>query len=122
RTLFPPVGIYDAALDDPLQNDIDGLARRTESLQTLSSQTRYDTFGDAIAGRDVAGNSSHKTYDRMGRVVHDIDAAGFVTAYRRNTFGDVVALTRHALPVALPSTGVIDSATVDDALPRSDAD
>nr|WP_314623084.1 LysM peptidoglycan-binding domain-containing protein [uncultured Noviherbaspirillum sp.] len=124
RTLFPPVGIYTAALDDPLHNGIDGLAQRTESLHTLFSQTRYDSFGDAISGRDVAGNTSRKTYDRLGRVVHDIDAAGYVTAYRRNGFGDVVALTRHALAVALLSTGGIgiDSATVDAALTRSNAD
>ena len=122
RTLFPPVSIYAAALDDPLQNGIDGLARRTESLQTLFSETRYDSFGDAIAGRDVAGNTRHKTYDRMGRVTHDVDVAGYVTSYRRNAFGDIVTLTRHALAVALPSGSKIDSAAVDAALTRNAAD
>lgn len=102
RTVFPPVGVYDTTLDNPVQNGRSDLAQRTERLQTLSSETRYDSFGDAIAGRDVAGNASHKTYDRMGRLAFDVDAAGYVTSYARNAFGDIVALTRHALPVALP--------------------
>ncbi|RYF04076.1 MAG: RHS repeat protein, partial [Oxalobacteraceae bacterium] len=102
RTVFPPVGVYDATLDDPVQNGRSDLAQRTERMQTLSSETRYGSFGDAIAGRDVAGNASHKTYDRMGRLAFEVDAAGYVTSYARNAFGDIVALTRHALPVALP--------------------
>ncbi len=102
RTVFPPVGVYDATLDDPVQNGRSDLAQRTERMQTLSSETRYDSFGDAIAGRDVAGNASHKTYDRMGRLAFEVDAAGYVTSYARNAFGDIVSLTRHALPVALP--------------------
>ena len=122
RTLFPPVGVYDAALDDPVQNGSSDLAQRTERLQTLFSETRYDSFGDAIAGRDVAGNTSHKTYDRMGRLAYEVDAAGYVTSYRRNAYGDIVALTRHALPVSLSSTLDSDSTAVDAALARTTAD
>jgi YD repeat-containing protein len=120
RTVFPPVGVYDTAQDDSAQNGRNGLALRTERLQTLSSETRYDSFGDAIAGRDVEGNASYKTYDRMGRLAYEIDAAGYVTGYRRNAFGDIVALTRYALPVSLPTAS--DSAAIEALLIRSAAD
>ncbi len=58
----------------------------------------------------------------MGRLAFDVDAAGYVTSYRRNAYGDIVALTRHALPVALSSTLDSDSAAVVAALARTTAD
>jgi YD repeat-containing protein len=56
----------------------------------------YDTFGDAVASQDVAGNGSFKAYDALGRVRYEVDAMGYVTGYTRNAFGEVTELKRYA--------------------------
>jgi YD repeat-containing protein len=99
-TIFPPVAIYNAA-DNPLTNGATGPATRSETTVALQTQTFYDTLGNAYANRDVSGNYSYKSYDRLGQVVYDIDALGFVTGYQRNSFGDVATLTRYAQAPAL---------------------
>ena len=63
----------------------DGLERRVEGVDDGVDL-------DAIAGRDVSGNWSYKAYDRLGRVSYEIDAAGYVTGYTRNRWGDAEAL------------------------------
>jgi YD repeat-containing protein len=94
RVIYPPVGVYNAAADPLTANGATGVAVRVEATQALETQTFYDALGNAVANRDVGGSVSQKTYDQMGRVVHEIDALGFVTAYGRNGFGDVIQLTR----------------------------
>jgi hypothetical protein len=63
RTLFQPVGVYDAGSDDLAGNGAGGssVARR-DTLRTLSTETIYDAFGQAVASRDTRGNTSYKTY------------------------------------------------------------
>lgn len=116
-TIFPPVAVYNAA-EDLTANGANGLATRSETTSTLSTQTFYDTLGNAVANRDVAGNYSYKSYDRIGRVAYDIDALGFVTGYQRNAFGQPTTLTRYALAptISLAAGAARPAATVAAAL------
>jgi YD repeat-containing protein len=125
RTTFPPVGVYAAELDDPGSNVRTGLATRTERIETLYTETRYDALGNAISGRDVAGAISYKTYDRLGRLEFEIDALGQVTGHERNAFGDITRLTRYQVAIALPTPAPqagIDSARVSAALRQAEGD
>lgn len=74
---------------------------RHERSGSLFSRVTYNSFGDAVANRDVSGHVSFKSYDALGRLSFDVDALGYVTEYQRNSFGDVVALTRHANQTSL---------------------
>lgn len=76
------------------QADADG---RKEMPRTGSIWVIYDNFGDAMEHHDVNGAISYKSYDKMGRLVYDIDAIGNVTGYERDAFGGVTALTRYNL-------------------------
>ncbi|MFV8603981.1 LysM peptidoglycan-binding domain-containing protein [Ralstonia pseudosolanacearum] len=96
KTIYPPVGVYNASDLNNLTTDGAGAGGRSETVQTLSTQVIYDAFGDAVANIDVAGNVSTKTYDQLGRVNYEVDALGYVTGYQRDAFGDVTALTRYA--------------------------
>ncbi|QOK94573.1 LysM peptidoglycan-binding domain-containing protein (plasmid) [Ralstonia pseudosolanacearum] len=115
QTLYSPVGVYhpyqlgwdDKRFDDLPNNGASYVAGgkdgavRIEDVKQLTTQVVYDAFGDAVANIDAAGSISYKTYDALGRVSYEIDALGFVTGYQRDTFGDVTALTRYAMPAAL---------------------
>ena len=96
KTIYPPVGVYNASDLNNLATDGAGAGARSETVQTLTTQVVYNAFGDAVANIDVAGNVSTKAYDSLGRVSFDVDALGYVTGYQRDTFGDVTALTRYA--------------------------
>ena len=98
KVTFPPVEVYDPSTD-PFH--VDGAPTLLPPLQTLYTETKYDALGNAVANRDTGGNRSYKTYDLAGRVVHEVDALGFVTSYERNAFGDAKVLTRHGLAIGL---------------------
>nr|WP_289241148.1 hypothetical protein [Delftia sp.] len=120
KTIFPGVGVYQA--ESPaalLGNNRLGEAARVETRGVeLSSETRYDALGNAVASRamgipGVKEAWSYKSYDRAGRVSFDVDAAGFVTGYTRNAWGETESLVRHAQAIALPSpagTALADAA------------
>ncbi|QSI29786.1 hypothetical protein GNX71_09405 [Variovorax sp. RKNM96] len=102
---------------------------QTEGPVRLHTETTYDAFGNAIANLDVAGNYSYKTYDVLGRLVHEVDALGYVTGYQRNAFGEAITLTRYAqvttASVQNPWWDELDVPSAADvalALPLSDAD
>lgn len=101
RVQYPVVGVYDSAADSLTTNGAGGLAARVEQLRALSTETRYDAFGNAVANIDVGGNVSYKTYDRAGRLAYEIDALGYVTAYDRDAFGDARSLIRYSVATAL---------------------
>ena len=44
----------------------------------------------------MAGSTSLKAYDAMGRVKYEVDALGFVTGYVRNAFGEATSVIRYA--------------------------
>jgi YD repeat-containing protein len=103
-TVHAAAGVYDAASDDLAVNGVTGLAARVETVQELTTQVVYDSFGDAVACVDVAGNVSYKAYDKLGRVSWEVDALGYVTGHARNVFGEEETLTRYAAPTDLIAT------------------
>lgn len=106
RTIFAPVNVYDAASDNLLTNGASGVAVRKEGAAiSLTSDVLYDAFGNAVAGRDVAGAISYKVYDKTGALKYEVDAEGFVTEYERNAQGDVTLRLRYATKTALTSHG-----------------
>ncbi|WP_195763584.1 DUF4214 domain-containing protein, partial [Duganella guangzhouensis] len=87
-TILPENTVYDGNVSA----DADG---RTEAKVKRTINVSYDALGNAVESLD-SGNTSFKVYDKLGRVLYDIDALGFVTAYARNGFGEVTTLTRYA--------------------------
>lgn len=111
RVIHAPVGVYDPSLDPLPGNGAYGLAPRTESVdQTLSTETFYDALGNAVANRDVGNGISQKVYDVAGRVSHEIDAMGYVTAYGRNAYGEVTSLVRYGSATGLANVSVTSAA------------
>ncbi|MDM0122209.1 LysM peptidoglycan-binding domain-containing protein [Variovorax arabinosiphilus] len=124
KVIYPEVGVYNPAGDNLVTNGASGLAARTETLSTLYTETRYDVFGNAVSNRDVAGNYSYKAYDVRGQLRYDVDALGYVTGYLRNTWGDVIELTRFAAATALTSgnPSSLNSAQVEAAISAAGVD
>ncbi|AMO24179.1 hypothetical protein UC35_16715 [Ramlibacter tataouinensis] len=100
RVVHPEVGVYSRTADSAA-NGARSVATRTETRRNLVTVTAYNAFGEAVANQDVAGNNSHKTYDKLGRLIWEVDAAGYVTGYQRNVFGDVERFTRYAMPTTM---------------------
>ena len=59
RTNFPPASVYDSSADNP--NLAGSAVVRTEIVIQPYSEITYDTLGDAVVNRDVAGNYSYKS-------------------------------------------------------------
>ncbi|MDA8521012.1 Ig-like domain repeat protein [Acidovorax sp. NCPPB 4044] len=110
KTIFPPVAVYQgesaAAL---LDNGRNAAGTRTDTtIAEISSETRYDTLGNAVAGRAAGSTAwSYKAYDRANHVAWDIDALGYVTGYTRNAFGEAERLVRYARNIATRSDGTL---------------
>jgi|GEM_PF-1136118 len=99
RTDFPTMSVYNAAADSAA---LAGTAVvRAEASVTPFSQVTYDTLGNAVLNRDVAGNYSHKAYDGLGRLQYEVDAELYVTEYRYDTFGNQTDLIRYANKMGL---------------------
>ncbi|GAB2731374.1 hypothetical protein GCM10027195_44260 [Comamonas sediminis] len=118
KTIFAAVGVYNEAVGNLTGNDATGYNPRAETTVSLFSETRYDALGNAIAGRDTAGNWSYKSYDNMGRVRYEVDAEGYVTGYARNQWGEVLTLTRYAErpTLSVAAGGNLAHATITQAL------
>jgi YD repeat-containing protein len=106
---------YDA-LGRQIVIDFPGMLLDGGTVRALHTATHYDVLGNAVSGRDAAGQYAHKTWDRMGRVEFEIDALGQVTEYRRNAFGDVVTLIRHEQAISLPANYPLTSQQIRAAL------
>ncbi|MFZ6876475.1 hypothetical protein ACO0LF_30855, partial [Undibacterium sp. Di27W] len=96
KTIYPASYVYDGAGDNLAVNGANSLAFASERSAVLEASVTYDSFGNVIASRDVAGNYSYRSYDKQGRVSYDIDALGNVTGYSRNSFGNATSVTRYA--------------------------
>jgi len=105
KTLFPPVSVYQTEANTALlANGRNGGASRAETVQQVSSETRYDALGNAVASRAMGSTSwSYKAYDRAGRVSFDVDAAAYVTGYTRNAWGETERLVRYAQAIGVPA-------------------
>ena len=80
------------------------MVHRETEARALTTQTFYDTLGNAVANVDVAGNTFYKAYDLAGRLRYEVDALGHVTGYERNVFGEAETLIRYAKPTDLPTS------------------
>ncbi|MBW8311224.1 MAG: putative Ig domain-containing protein [Rhizobium sp.] len=94
RTIFP-----DAGQIDPITGELVASGLQPEILVV------YDALGRAVAQKDTLGAFSYKVYDNAGRVVYDIDAEGYVTAYTYDAHGQQTALTRRAEKFNFSSLG-----------------
>jgi YD repeat-containing protein len=94
QTNLPAFAAYDAVTNTIVPVD-------TTKPSPNNVNVIYDVLGNASVSTDVGGQTSYKVYDKLGRVIYDIDAEGYMTGYQRNGFGEVVALTRYALKLTL---------------------
>ncbi|MDH5803119.1 MAG: hypothetical protein OEZ68_20135, partial [Gammaproteobacteria bacterium] len=115
QTVFPQRSVYDADADKA-QNYQNADRSVFETTKTKTSEqsgidaqgnpiytgpistTIYDARGNAIANRDVAGYYSYKLYDQIGRLVYEIDAGRYVTAYQYHAVPPVNATASPAMP------------------------
>jgi YD repeat-containing protein len=81
-------------IQNPNDTQFNSLARNEVSA-TLSTETRYDTLGNAYVGFNTDGGHASKVYDKLGRVRYEIDELGGITGYKRNTFGEATQVTRY---------------------------
>ena len=89
-------GYYDPATGKVEKDNAPGRFRR-------EVQVTYDALGNAVRTR--MRNSAegyqfeYKTYDTLGRVVHEVDASSHVTTFAYTTFGEQQQITRHSLTI-----------------------
>jgi YD repeat-containing protein len=99
QTIFPQVGVYNAAGDNLAINGASGTIVRTETLTAPTATVTYDAVGNAVVNQDSLGNFSYKVYDTAGRVRYELDAEHGVTEYVRDAFGNATQVTRYATAV-----------------------
>jgi YD repeat-containing protein len=87
-------GWYDPATGRVEKTQATGRFQRT-------TEVMYDTLGDAVRNKVRTGAGSHqydyKTYDMLGRVVHEVDALNNVTTQGYTTFGESATVTRQSV-------------------------
>ncbi|HRO63227.1 putative Ig domain-containing protein, partial [Thermomonas sp.] len=84
RTIFPDAGQLNAS-DQLVATGVHPDVR-----------VSYDALDRAVVQKNVLGNYSYKVYDSQGRLVYDIDEAGYVTAYAYDAYDEQTQLTRYA--------------------------
>lgn len=95
-------GSYDFSDASETTYDYDSLGRQVGvnypdlDGSPVSTVTRYDDFGNAVANVDARGNVSYKAYDDLGRERFHVDAEGYVTEYRYDALGNRSSLIRYA--------------------------
>jgi len=73
-------------------------------------ETAYDALGNDVrhSVRTGAGSGDvlyeYKTYDALGRVVHDVDVQNHVTAFSYTVFGEQRTVTRYSVAVSAPAS------------------
>ncbi|HET7370625.1 MAG TPA: hypothetical protein VFK45_07300, partial [Gammaproteobacteria bacterium] len=103
--------------------DAAGRQVATTRADGVSTEVLYDAFGNAVASRDERGHYRYKVYGDDNRLRFDIDAMGYVTAYRYDAFGDQTSVTRYADCIDLGDRQLapLDATTVEGLL-HPDAD
>lgn len=78
--------------------------RYLEPQVAVTTITQYDAFGNAAVITDARGNKSYRIYDKANRLAQAIDAAGYLTVYGYDAFGNLTS-TRHVdAKVSAPAT------------------
>jgi hypothetical protein len=122
KVTYPKVNVYSGeTVAQIAANGLAGDAVRKETVDVVTTtQTWYDSFGNAVATKDRADSISYKAFDKTGRVRFEVDALGYVTGYERNAFGDATVVTRYANATTLNATSG-DNAERDVTLAKVDA-
>jgi YD repeat-containing protein len=79
-------------------------ASDNQLVASPTTYTWYDAQGHAIIGRDQNGRFSYKTYDELGRIDYEVDAARCVTRYSYDAFGNATAVQRFASALSVGAT------------------
>lgn len=133
--------VADTAQDRTLTTEYDALNRATSVIQnsvltgavnetsgvvTVSSQApttinHYNAFGELVKqSTATVGDTldAYFYYDKMGRKVGSLDAAGFVSVWEYDGEGNVTRQVEYAKPIALPANP-LDFASVQAAVESS---
>jgi YD repeat-containing protein len=111
KTTLPPVAVMDAAAMAQLLGSGASSATRNEQLLTLTTQTVYNAFGEAVVLVDTAGVATHRAYDQRGQLRFEVDALGYLTENTYDRFGNISAVIRYAEPHGVVETGQTVSAS-----------
>jgi YD repeat-containing protein len=104
KTIYPAVGYYDGNADS-ISRVGNAVVRSDVSPESLYTEVTYDTLGDAVLNRDLAGNYSYRVYDQLGRNRFEVDAERGVTEHFYDRFGNETLLTRYSNPYGGSMTG-----------------
>jgi YD repeat-containing protein len=89
---------------DPTTGRVEAAANAANHRFQRILTAQFDALGNAVSTTVRTGENTYqyelKTYDNFGRVVHDIDALGNVTAFDYDTFGDQTKITRYSVPLS----------------------
>lgn len=83
KTIYPQVEVFNAETN-------------SSAVASLYTTAAYNAFGEIVANRDTRGNLRYQAYDVQGQVAASVDANGYVSAFNRDTFGNVLRQTRFA--------------------------
>lgn len=61
---------------------------------TLTTTTEYDSFGNVIKVTDPRGYSRHQVFDKLGRVVQEVDAEKYLTVHTYDAFDNRLSSLR----------------------------
>ena len=120
-TIAPAAGIYNATAGDAQTGGTSAVAR-SEFNWRMRSEVAYDVFGNAFRNRRTfvpqaasppaapADIYTYKAYDKLNRVVYDIDNKNQVTKHTLDGFGNETEMrlyaTARATTSPLPATGL----------------
>ncbi|MEN2428929.1 LysM peptidoglycan-binding domain-containing protein, partial [Chromobacterium vaccinii] len=82
-----------------------------QSAVDLAVSRGYDANGNTVRETDARGNSVYRWFDRAGRKLLEVDAAGYATAWAYNSVGKPVRETRYAVVLS----GINGQTTLDQA-------
>ncbi|WP_144408950.1 RHS repeat protein, partial [Chromobacterium vaccinii] len=82
-----------------------------QSATDLVVSKGYDANGNVAKETDARGNSVYRWFDRAGRKLLEVDAAGYATAWTYNSAGKPIRETHYATAVA----GISGQTTLDQA-------
>ncbi|MFV1922206.1 MAG: LysM peptidoglycan-binding domain-containing protein [Methylotenera sp.] len=81
--------------------------------QSLTQATRYDANGNIVEITDANSNSTYAYYNNAGEKVAEVDAAGYLTTWTRDAFGNVAIEIKYAANLSTVGlTNINDNTTL----------
>lgn len=94
---------------------IEAYVEGTTSYTYAETRYTYNVFGEVVATTDPLGNASYSTYNRLGRLVWQVDAEGYVTQTSYAIGGELKSVKRYANRATSAAAGVSPTVTADTA-------